>query len=190
MGYSMSWLAAHGPAEAIRETLGLRVTGEQLEMPEAPIVGAALGTGWYLVVATSADHALVDDSSLERLSANTDVIACSIEEHVMCSSAALWSGGSRIWSVMHDAQRAIDHLDAAGQLPPFFPEVRDQGLAQQAAEGGAGADVDLVFDVPLETARRITGFRHDAGGEPARFDVLEPVPGSILNRSRARWKFW
>jgi hypothetical protein len=190
VGYSISWLAAHGPAQEIRELLKLRLTGERLELPTAPIVGAELSTGWYLVVAKRCDHELIADRILQIASAKVDVIACSVEEHVMYSLASLWSGGTRVWSVTHDAQRAIHHLEASGQLPPAFSEIREQLLAQQAAEGGAEANVDFVFDVPLRTAQQITGFKHDEGGEPAHFDVLEQMPDSILVRARPWWRFW
>jgi hypothetical protein len=190
MGYSISWLAARAPAREVRDLLGLQLTGKQVELPEAPIVGAELDSEWYLVVAARCDHRLIADPSLNLVSKGAGVIACSIEEHVMYSRSSFWSGGSRIWSIEHDAQRSIDHLDVSGQPPSFFVEIRDRLLGQQSAEGGSRAGVDFVFDVPLEVAQRIVGFKHDAAGDPERFDVLQVTRDSVLARARPWWKFW
>jgi hypothetical protein len=190
VGYSISWLAVHAGAAETLAALALHPTGEQLELPEAPFVGALLSTGWYLVVADRCDHALVAEATLKSLPASTDAVSCSIEEHVMFSAASFWSGGRRVWSVSHDAQKAIDHLESWGDLPPFYSEIREAILAQQAREGGAGAEVDFVSDLPLELARRIVGYKHDADGEPARFDVLHPTSDSLLARRKPWGRFW
>jgi hypothetical protein len=190
MGYSISWLAASASASDVRDLLGLCLTGEDLEFPEAPIVGAELNNGWYLVVAARCDHRLIADPSLTLVSKRADVIACSVEEHVMYSRAAFWSGGCRVWSIEHDAQRSINHLDVSGQPPLFFSEICDRLVRQQSAEGGSESDVDFVFDVPLEVAQRIVGFKHDAGGGPERFNVLQTTHDSVLARAMAWWKFW
>src|SRR5262245_7172798 len=126
MGYAISWLAVRCSGASARETLGLRPTGEQLELPEAPIVGAELSTGWYLLIADRCDHALISPATLAIVSAKTDAVACSIEEHVMYSLASQWAAGAMVWSAAHDAQQAIGHLEMTGQLPPFAHEIRDQ----------------------------------------------------------------
>lgn len=189
MGSSLSWLAAHADATSTLTTLGLRPTGTKLEGPEAPLVGAGLGNGWYLVVAHGCDHVLVGDRTLATLSARVDVVACALEEHVMHSQAAQWIGGTKIWSAEHDSQVAVEHLVLLGALPPFAAEIRDATLAAQAAEGGAAAEVDYVFDVPLEIARRITDFKHDDGG-PQSYEVLEILPKSLLVAQKAWWRLW
>src|SRR5262249_10555512 len=149
MGYSISWLAAHtGAAEAL-DALKLRPTGEQVDLPTAAFVGASLSTGWYLVVANECDHDLVSAGTLKSLRGATDVLCCSIEEHVMSSSASFWSGGRQVWSVRHDGgDRGLDHLQSWGDLPSIFPEIRAALLAEQAADDEGG--VDFVFDIPLE----------------------------------------
>jgi hypothetical protein len=142
------------------------------------------------MVAGRCDHALISDRILALVSAKTDAVACSIEEHVMVSLACQWSGGAEVWSATHDAQRSIEHLEVTGRLPDFADEVRSQLLAQQAEETGADVQVDFVFEVPLELARRIVGFKHDEEGDPARFEVLETRPGSQLISRKAWWRLW
>ena len=192
MGQSISWLAVHAPPEEARAALGLNATGETLEIPEAPLVGAELNGGWYLVIAQGCDHALVRDDFVSSISTERDAVACSIEEHVMWSSASFWSGGKSVWSVAHDAQESIDHFTASGTPPPSFAEIRDRLLEQQESEGGADADVDLVFDLPLELADQIVGFKHDGGASlyPEVFEVLDPGESGSLLMKKPWWKFW
>ena len=71
-------------------------------------------------------------------------------------------------------------IDTSADLPTSFSDVRDHFLAQQLSEGGVEAEVDFAFDVPLEIAQQITGFRHDAPGEPERFTILKPIARNDL----------
>ena len=51
-------------------------------------------------------------------------------------------------------------------------------MAQQNAEGVEGPEVDHVFDVPVEVAKELTGFRYDQdidGIDHGAFEVLERV---------------
>jgi hypothetical protein len=189
MGYALSWLATSAPAQTTRDLLGLRPTGAQATLPTVPFAGAALSNGWYLVVAGTCDASLIAAPTLALLSAQAEVVACAIEEHVMFSRACAWSKGAEVWSVAHDAQRTRFDLETSGALPPFFAELRDQILAPPAAEDH-DSDVDYIFDVPLAVAQRLTGFKHDADGEPARFDVFELRDGSILAPAKPWWRFW
>jgi hypothetical protein len=192
MGQSISWLAVQASPEEARNALALCATGETVEIPEAPLVGAELSGGWYLVIAQGCDHALVGDDFVSSISRERDAVACSIEEHVMWSSASFWTGGASLWSVVHDAQESIDHFTVDGTPPQSFIEVKDRLLEQQKSEGGADADVDFVFDLPLELAEEIVGFRHDgaAGCYPDAFEVLHPADSGSPLVKKPWWKFW
>jgi hypothetical protein len=187
MGYSLAWLAAQGkPPQSLFAELDLRRTGKPSEYPDDPLVGAPLDGGWYLLVARGCDHRMIGEQFLKTLSRRCRVIACSIEEHVMYSGAALWENGERVWSVSHQGDENLHDLSANGALPDFFAGVRDELLAKQAAEGGKDAGVDYVFEIPLEVARRITGFAHDSAAsvEIDRFEVLDSAP------AKPWWKVW
>ena len=192
MGWSISWLAIKAPTEEALSTLGLKSTGETVETPEAPLVGTALRDGWYLVVAQGCDHALISDDFVQDISKRAEAVASSIEEHVMVSMASHWSGGSQTWSIVHDAQQAMDHFEVNGSPPASFPAVRDRLLAEQEAEGGTESEVDFLFDLPLEMAEQTAGFRHDggSGSYPESFDELEPVDESSPLAKKPWWKFW
>ena len=81
----------------------------------------------------------------------------------MCSLAACWRGGHRVWSVYHDSggRSGSLHLDIKGEPPAPFAEIRTRLTSEQEAAGGKKARVDMVFDVPVELARSVTGYRHD-----------------------------
>jgi hypothetical protein len=190
VGFAMSWLAIRAPKAEAFEPLGLRPTGEQRELLGAPIAGTELPSGWTLVVANGCDHALISDARLVDACEHTDLVACSIEEHVMYSAASFWSRGKRVWSVVHDAQRAIDHLETFGELPPSFAEIRAALLAQQSEAGGADSDTDFIFDAPLVLAQRLTGFKHDDAGGPESFDTLQDLRSEERRLRRPWWKFW
>jgi hypothetical protein len=67
---SLSWLAVRGAEKGdVLESLGLAETGERDEvLAESPIVGAALGDDWYVVVLDRYGDELVRDDALHRLS--------------------------------------------------------------------------------------------------------------------------
>jgi len=192
MGQSISWLAVDAPPKEARAALGLQATGDTHEIPDASLVGTELAGGWYLVIAQGCDHPLVSDEFVSRISEGLDAVACSIEEHVMHSSASFWSNGTCLWSVVHDAQESIDHFTLSGTPPPSFTAVKDRLLAQQESEGGADADVDFVFDLPLELADEIVGFKHDGGTDsyPEVFEGLDPSEAESPLVKNPWWKFW
>lgn len=190
MGSSLSWVAVQGrQPEVVLAQFGLRATGRYQEAPEAPTVGVKLSGGWYIVVANRCDFPFVHRRALRRLALASEVVMCTVEEHVMYSAAIGWADGREVWSVDHDARQGIRHLDACGALPPAFAEIRDRLEADQEAHGGDQPRVDFVFDVPVTLAERLTGFRHDrvlmALGK-APFEVLEPLPPRV----KRWWHFW
>jgi len=106
MGFSVSWLAVHGKsADQVRQQLGLQQTGQREEIPESPVLAADLPTGWYLVFANRCDYA--ENAGLRRLSLDCEVVACSVEEHVMVSAASGWKDGRNTWAITHDSQQGV-----------------------------------------------------------------------------------
>jgi hypothetical protein len=162
--------------------LRLRRTGKHEEIPESPLLGVELAKGWYLIFANHCDFA--DAQPLATLSSNAEIITCTVEEHVMYSGASYWRNGKKMWSITHDSQHGIDHLETEGELPPVFTSIRDQMSARQLELD----DADYIFDVPVRVAKSVTEFRYDesisdVSKEP--FEILErPV------RQKSWWKFW
>lgn len=186
MGYSQSWLAVRGkPPSAVLEALGLRGTGTREEIAESPIVGVELPSGWFLVVADRSGHRLMREPVLQKLSAGCEVVTGDVEEHVMASVATGWKNGQRVWSVVHDAQQEMEHLATEGELPANFVGIRDELLFKQQAAGGSKAGVDYIFDAPVELAKTLTGYRHDA-----EIPGAGSHPFEVLAQTGARPSFW
>jgi hypothetical protein len=194
MGYALSWLAFKDlPPETGLARLGL-VTGSRLAAyAREPLSGQSLRGGWFLVVMKGSDHPLVSESSLSALSAQSQVVACSVEEHVMFSSAEGWTNSERNWRVEHDAQQSARHLVASGWLPAAYAEVlrkaQEAHEAQQADDTEA-PDVDFFFEVPLEVALNVAGFKHDVeipGINYGAFQVYDVPPGTAR---RKWWQMW
>ncbi|MBI3411283.1 MAG: hypothetical protein HY040_23360 [Planctomycetes bacterium] len=175
MGFRVLLVAVSGKDPAtIHDELGVIATDQFEEIAESPVVGVSLSNGSYLLYIN--DEALIvpDDVVFARLSMNARLIACYTNETCMESMTTSWENGRINWSVHHDAQQGIEHLETNGRLPsPFFP-IRDRLLAQQHGS----KDTDYVFDIPVELAKVIGGFRHDCdieGAEGKPFQVLEQV---------------
>jgi tRNA(Arg) A34 adenosine deaminase TadA len=162
MGFSFTSLAVKdGTRDAVLAGLGLCGANTHEEIPESDITGATLPSGWYLVTANRGYPAFAEDATLKRLSQTAEVVTCFVEEHVMCSAASMWSDGRQVWSVMHEADQGIEHLETKGSLPPMFAPISQRLRAEQTAAGGDKAKVDHIFDIPVEIVAQLTGYRHD-----------------------------
>jgi hypothetical protein len=183
MGFSLEWLAVkNGKRDSVLASLGLRGTGRREEIPESDLTGTSLPGGWYMIVSNHGSPALMEKKMLARASAEAEVVCCFVEEHCMCSSAQGWRDGSEIWSVFHEAGTGgISHLETKGNLPAAFNAIRDRQRAKQEAAGGSKAGVDYIFDIPVELAHGLTGYRHDLAitelGNQA-FEVLTTTEGT------------
>jgi hypothetical protein len=179
VGASISWAAVQGSTpEEVCAALGLRATGERLELPEAAVTGAELAGGWYMVVSDHDGLELASDRILARLSILGEAVACFVEEHNMCSAAVGWRNGHNAWRVLHEFARGVENLEAEGDLPPEFTQIRDERLARQQVVQGGEPKVDDLFDIPIALVHAIIGYRHDEiipeMGDDA-FEVLEPA---------------
>jgi hypothetical protein len=181
MGFSLSFLAVKGamPAEIHRalEVTDTGVASTDDDYPAPSVRGAALPDGWYLVLLNDVAHRLISSEEIaERLSQGCEAITCQVEEHDMYSACFGLRDGTHVWSVVHDSRKARDDLEVRGEPPAVFGEISARMRAKQAEEDRRTrkVSVDLLFDIPVELAHALCGYRHDmiAGwGEPA-FTVL------------------
>ena len=176
MGVSLSWIAVKGfNPQAVNTTLGLRPTGAKEDFPESRLNAAQLPTGFYLVIFNREE---LSAGTLRKFSEEFPLLYGFMEEHVMFSTVAAWESGKEIWSIVHDAQKNILDLEVKGTPPESFTKIRDRLMAQQHAEGVEEPEVDHIFDVPVEVAKELTGFRYDQdidGINQGAFEVLERV---------------
>ena len=174
MGYSISWLACRGlTAQTALKRLGLTETTRTAECARAKFSAQSLPGEWHPIVANRCDHTMIRAPSLANLSVECEVVACSVEEHVMHCSAEHWREGTRRWRIEHSSEKGAEHLDTEGELPAVLAALVAGAAAAQAAD----PDVDAFFDVPLQAAQQLAGFKHDEE-QPAldydSFRVLEP----------------
>jgi hypothetical protein len=94
MGYSLSWAAARkGTIESVCSALNLRPTGEREEVAESNIDTVEIPAGWQVVIWNGQE---LEDGVLAKLSMGTEVVSCSVEDHVMFSSASRWARGKQV----------------------------------------------------------------------------------------------
>jgi hypothetical protein len=195
----MSWIFVDGIDEdALYEALDLAATDEtpdehDLGTSYVPLAGAALKSGWCAVFT---QYALVMDATvgtnparLTRLPARSRCITCVVLEHAMVSYASLWQDGRYAWQIRHDSSQGVGHLEVRGDLPSAFGDFRniamDKQRAEQARRKPGEWGVDYFFDVPIDTAAAITGYRHDRALENDFFRnlrTLKPANGNVLTR--------
>ena len=194
MGYSLSWTAVNGRSpEEVHRVLGVRPTGRSGSYGKHPLVGRQLPNGWYIVIADSCDDRIVHKDVLAQLSDGRQAIACFLEEHVMFSSCSFWNKGKKEWSVEHESERGVFDVKTSGKVPESFSMLKERLIREQKAEGGENADVDHIFDLPLELANQYTGFKHDEGVEGDADEVYEILDAGLMqkvSRTLAASKPW
>jgi hypothetical protein len=203
----MSWIFVDGIDEgALYGALDLVATDEtpdphDLGTSHVPLAGAALKTGSCAVVAK---YALVMDATvgtkparLMRLPKGSRCITCVVLEHAMISYASLWQDGNYVWQIRHDSSQGVGHLEVRGDLPSAFGDFRniamDKQRAEQARPKPGGWSVDYFFDVPVDTAAAITGYRHDRAVENDFFKnlrTLAPARGNVLTKLSQPPEWW
>jgi len=199
MGVSLAWIGVKASAaDDLYAQLGVSETGASGEFYGFKLAGSKAPGGWHLVTARRCDHPIQSAPVLSALSAGAGIVACAIEEHVMYSSAAYWREGREIWSVQHEGDRDVLHIKVTGMTPENFEDLRARKFAEQAEDDRTRAKgeygVDYIFDIPLELARTIAGFRHDLdtpGIDHDGFRELRQQAGAgLLSSARPWWKFW
>lgn len=189
MGFALTWLAARGiERDEFHRRLGLRSTGLREEEPESDYT-AVTQDGWHVVISNVFDHRFVGGGSLRRVSAGAEVVGAAVEEHSMASMAAAYRDRRSLWRVTFTGAGT----PAAVGDPPEFAEI----LLDFEARAHANQRVAFMFEVPLEVANRVTGFRHDTQPdteERERFEVLElrPLSGGWFAGLRRRFtlRYW
>jgi hypothetical protein len=106
----------------------------------------------------------------------------------MYAMATLWRDGREIWRIEHHGDRVREDLKVTGKPPEEFEAIRSDYAVKQKSDG----QVDWYFEMPVELAKRMTGFKHDESNE-ALDDKFEELKGMVQAEAagrRSRWKFW
>ncbi len=173
MGFAVGWLATrHIDPQKVYLALQARPTGIKKPVFSSEAMAGPIPGGWHLVVMDRNDN-LIGDALLAEISKAGDAVACFVEEHVMYSAAVGWHAGVKSWSIVHEREKGIMHLEFTGEQPEPFAAIRAQCEAAQHAEDAREPEVDHIFDIPVGVIQAITGFRHDAGNTDVELEVLE-----------------
>lgn len=198
MGFAVTWFAVQeAHAASFLQRLCLVETGETEEFPESLIAAAQMDTGWRVLWYNKYDCRFLRTDTVREISLEHDILVCAVEEHSMSATASLWRRGGRVWHLHYDGSDGPkgSALKAGGALPECLASIRDEMERAQEAEGGASANVDMLFEIPLRVAQALTGFKHDGdsvhviGGmfHVLRRDVTETATTSsmpVLVRSK------
>jgi hypothetical protein len=179
-------LAVKGkPAEMVCDELRLRAgrTPEKDNL-SAQIVGAVAENGWYLIVARGRDHRLIGESVIAPLSNGCDVLTCTIDERNIFSAATAWRNGARVWSVSYDGESEGADVVVEGNLPSSLNPIRERYTALAQADDAGDALVDPMYEIPIEMAYWIAGYRpYDEGSAFAgRFVELSGLDTPLWKR--------
>ncbi|MDP3736109.1 MAG: hypothetical protein Q8R02_01890 [Hyphomonadaceae bacterium] len=178
MTLSLAWFAIQGLApDEFLDRAGFEDTGEPDEYFDAEHSAGDLPGGWYVVV--TAQAGLLDPARLAQWSAGGRLVAVVVHEDTATSLATEWRDGRQVWSAFHDGSAEKKQLEVEGKLPDIFDAIREDLMAVQAEAVSEGDYFDAGYDIPLDLAEDITGFRHDALG----FDEDIPV-FNVLERTR------
>lgn len=139
--------------------------------PKLPVCGSRLPSGANLLSIN--DEIVPDDGVCARLSKGAWLIACYANETVMQSFVAGWVNGTEAWSVFHDGDHGIDHLETSGDLPDPFDAIKQKQLAEQQQD----EDTDCIFDIPVALFEALGEIRYDRDIEGAG-----PEPWQVLAR--------
>lgn len=160
MGFKISWVGFHGLTKAeVLEIVGGVDTGVHQEGNEAPFCGAEIPGGWYIL--WSNDVEFVTLERLQSFSVRGTVVACQVHEGIMVSVAYGYERGEQRWTLFHNSDNGLLDLSVSGSPPPVFESVRDRLSKEQEARGGESANIDYIFDIPVETVEALCGYRHD-----------------------------
>jgi hypothetical protein len=183
--HARTWLAVKGKsADTCCRDLGLRAGMAVTRPRRFALEGARSDAGWYLIVAEGLDHRLIQAPVLTKLSADCEVLTCTVEERNLFSAATGWRRGRRVWSVTYDGEERPGDVVVEGDVPPSFAAIREDLTARSRAEDAGDLLLDPLFEIPIETVRHTVGYRPDQPS-PAfdgRFVLLEAVDPTIWQR--------
>ena len=173
MGFSISWLGFRDYSMKDAAALFGREIGESSEDFDAPINAYVSDKNWAIVILQPCSFPNPPYQYVAAISKGREVTVAHVEEHLMFARAELWRDGKNIWKVWHNGDQNVRDLHVMGDLPASFEALKQQCFSKQDEEDTKVAAVDFVFDLPLDLAAELTGFRHDEGAPDRVFFELK-----------------
>ncbi|HTT98118.1 MAG TPA: hypothetical protein VMF58_08710 [Rhizomicrobium sp.] len=188
MGFRICWLGFSGKRKAdVLGALRAKDTGLLDEANESPMSIARLPNNWTIIWLNRFDHPLASEASIQSLSKNCTLVTAHVNESTMFSSTQLHANGAQLWSITHSAKEGMYNLQTSGTLPEFYSEISARLTGKQDQNGGDKSKVDYIFDVPVEVAKSVCGYRYNL----CRYDWGEPYFTTLRELGpSASWQFW
>jgi hypothetical protein len=179
MGYNLQWLAVKNKDEKnILKTIELKSTRQYEELPEADFNATKIND-WYLISNNCREvYELFTDAMIKKLSKNCQVIKVDVCESTMFSIAECWEDGKSIWSILHNSEYGTGHLNIEGNPPKILDDIVNQCKKKQSEE----RDADYIYEIPIELANELVGYRHDEDIEQDEAQWVILVPDDKPNR--------
>jgi len=157
MGISGAWfIVESGGIDHVAAALDVKRTGRHGQQCDFPICARTLPDGRLLVVSRNCDEPVFSTRKLATVSRLGRTFSGALEEHVMFSAFTAWGKGRKAWSVQHQGDDGPLNFKTSGRPPKDVVALRDVALDRQRSEG-EDSEVDHVFEVSLELARRYAG---------------------------------
>jgi len=181
MGLNLSWIGVQqGQQATLLDQLGLEAMGETGDEIGVDYACAVLPSGWWVLVTT--DRSFDMDGSLAKAVSDGLAVGCEVNETVMVSKAWALQGGTLLWSVLRDPEQDSEGVLVQGAPPPQFGEIRLRLQAKQDAS--ADETVDVMFDLPMELAGSVCGYRAGQAHGIEWTVIREKPPARRSNSSR------
>ena len=183
MGAPVGWIAVQG---LDRDRI-LGVT-DLVEVQPGKRLKASMwsqSNGWTIVLTVDFDFPTPE--RMAALSAEGRAVALSADERPMVSVVRGYEDGKAVFAIEHDGgQQGVRHMETAGTPPPEWPAILDRLTKDQDAEDAGEAQVDFLFDAPLELAKALCGYRHDEawpeGEEPVITSLADKKGPGLIGR--------
>jgi hypothetical protein len=159
MGLMCSWVAIRTQGKAdVLDHLGLAETGKIVEPTERRGLKSAYqnDNGWLYVFAEG-DFDWADEARVRDLSQFGLTVGIQAEDKIdMACTVCAAKDGRVLWTVSHINEPGKE-LTISGEAPAALADIRRKYETLQKEE----ADADYLWEIPLQLARELTGYRVD-----------------------------
>lgn len=156
------------------------------EHPKGQISGAPLPNGYYVLFLENCFHPFVTPEVLSRVSRGCEIVGCQVEEGIMASASFCWRDGTRVWNVVHEADKGVRDLQIEGTPPAALANLKAEATKLQDKERKIPFlplpwEIDHFFRVPIDLSASVVGYEHDrskyAWGRP----MYEPLAEGLVS---------
>jgi hypothetical protein len=145
----------------------------------------SLPSGWSFLF--TLEFGFPTPDRMAALSAEGTALAVSADERSMFSVVRGYERGKAGFVIEHDGgQHGPRHVATAGALPAEWAPILTRLTRQQDEEDRSAAEVDFIFDAPVELAFALCGYRHDKpwpkGQQPESTLFVERKGSGLLGR--------